>query len=135
MKNRWESVARRLAAIPVPATLFVLALGLFLWGALVVSPWFDGAAVISAFGHNRLAETLLGVIYMLIGGTRIVGVAFKCKRLMLGVPYGLMMGYLYLALLRINVVGWLPLTWLPLVICAVIAGICRLAILYGGKVE
>jgi hypothetical protein len=135
MKNRWVSVSRRLAAIPAPATLFVLALVLFVWGALVLTPWFSAPAVTAAFAGNHIYEGVIGGIYMLIGGTRLLGVIFKNKGMMLVAPYGLMMGYLFLALVRIEVVGFFPLTWVPIAACAIISGICRLAILYGGQVE
>jgi hypothetical protein len=68
---------------------------------------------------------------MILGGFRLVGAVMKSKKMMLAAPYGLMMGYLFLAMLRITVVGWTPVTWLPLIVCALIAGICRLALLYG----
>lgn len=114
--------------------MFVLALGLFVWGALVASPWFTGPADAVAF-KSPVYETVMGVIFMGIGGLRMVGVVTKSKRWMLAAPYGLMMGYLFLSLLRICAMGWFPLTWVPTFLCALIAGICRLAILYGGKVE
>lgn len=131
MKRRVFGAGKRLATIPVPATLFVLALGLFVWGAYVVTPWYTPAAPIDIAFNTRPAEIGLGIVYMFIGGIRIFGAVFKKKRLMLFGPYGMMMGYLFLAILRITVVGLTPLTWLPLITCAVISGICRLALLHG----
>lgn len=122
---------KRLASIPIPATLFVLGLGLFIWGAYVVTPWYVPAAPVSLAFDTRWTEVALGLLYMGLGGIRVAGSLTKNKTLMLMAPYGLMMGYLFLAILRIAVVGWIPFTWLPLVVCALISGICRLALLYG----
>jgi hypothetical protein len=135
ISKKWMGVARRLAAIPA-SILFVLALGLFLWGVYVVSPLFHpGPAIAVAFEHNVVAEHLAGLLYVAIGGLRMVGVMVKSKRLMLFAPYAVMMGYLFLALLEIDVVGWYPLTWVPLLVCALIAGFCRLALLYGADAK
>jgi hypothetical protein len=130
MFNKWNGVLRRLSTIPAPAVLFVLALGLFLWGAYVVSPFFQpGPAISVAFGNNRTAEYLFGFVYIAIGLLRMAGVAIGSKTILFAAPYALMMGYLFLAILEVDVVGWYPLTWVPLLICAIIGGICRLALL------
>lgn len=133
---KWKDLGARIAAIPVPAILFVLALGLFTWGAYTASPWnVPGVPLEKAFDNQGIYEVGLGIIYMIIGGLRIVGAFLKNKKMMLAAPFALMMGYLFLAILRITVVGWFPVTWLPLIVCSFISGICRLALLYGPNRE
>ena len=127
-----KRVLKHLAAIPVPAIMFVLALGLFLWGAYVVSPWYIGTAPVNyTFDHQRTYEIVLGAVYMVLGGARLYGVAFKRAWLAEIGPTLVMMGYLFLALLRIVVVGWTPVSWLPLLLLAIVAAICRLALSVG----
>lgn len=122
----------RLATVPVPAIMFVLALNLFVWGAYTASPWnVPSVPVAEAFDHRGIYEFILGLIYMVIGGIRATGYLLHSKKLLLAAPFAMMMGYLFLAILRIVVLGWFPVSWMPLVVCAVISGICRLALIHG----
>jgi hypothetical protein len=134
MISKWRGASKRLAAIPVPAILFALALGLFAWGILVVTSDYSPFGVSLVFG-NRWYRIGFGSAYITIGLWRMVGALLRSTRLLLVGPYLVMMAYLFLALLQIDVIGWYPFTWVPLGLCALIAGICRLSLLYGGDSE
>lgn len=135
MKIRWKGHGQRIAAIPVPATLFVLALGLFLMGAYIASPWNVPSTPVARTFHQEIAEVLFGCLYMLLGAMGWLGSLINSRRLTIISPYALMMGYTFLGLLRIIVAGWFPVTWLLLFMLAIIAGICRLALAHGPEVD
>lgn len=127
-----KGILTRVAAIPVPAILFVLGLGLFIMGAYLVSPWYvPSAPVNTTFDNQRSYEIGMGVLYVLLGGSNVLGMIFKNKWLKNFSATLIMMGYFFLVLLRIIVIGLIPLVWLPLLICALIAGICRLTLMLG----
>lgn len=118
-----KGIFKRLAAIPVPAILFVLALGLVVFGVGVMFPSNDILSPVS--------ETVWGLGYIALGVSRIAGVLLKKEWLTDISPTLIMMGYLFLAGTQLAVVGWTPIFWLPLLLCAMIAGICRLALSLG----
>jgi hypothetical protein len=126
-----NGVVRRLAAIPVPAILFILALGLVVFGGYLVSPFYVSTPVIILGLGSRVFEIAVGLAFLAVGLMRIIGTIQKNKKWMLAAPFGMMLSYLFLAILRIVTVGFIPLVWIPMLLCALIAGICRLALLYG----
>jgi hypothetical protein len=116
---------------PVEMAMFIYSLGVFLFALFILSPWYVGSPGGSIWLalHERIAELITGVIFIVVSlpGTMIPFVKKPnrekfAKRSALW----LFLCFLFLAILRVLIFGWLPATWIPLIILSLTSGGFRL---------
>lgn len=118
------------ARSPVESISFIISTGLFLYACYLVSPVYEGGyGTVMAASLQRGAEYGLGVFFILSSLPSIVGAfvkPLKRRRLLKSGTFGLFLSFFFLAFLRVAVFGWLPMTWIPLLLLSLTCGILRL---------
>lgn len=120
----------KVARSPVESIGFIISTGLFFYACYLLSPVYQSSyTVLAASGLQRGAEFALGFFFLLSSLPGLVSVFIpplkKQRTLKLG-TFGLFLSFLFLFILRIVVFGFLPLTWLPLLMISLTCGILRL---------
>lgn len=116
---------------PVEMTLFLYSLGLFLFALFLMSPFYVGSPGGSIWPviTGRPAEIGVGLLFL---GASLPGLIAPFRpepnrnRLESRAATMLFLSFLFLGILRILIFGWLPVTWLPLLIEALTCGGLRL---------
>lgn len=116
---------------PVEMVLFVYSFGLLLFALFLISPFYvaNAGSSIWQIVPERAAEMVVGLLFFLVSlpGT-IAPFQKKTKRVATTKKAALCMfsAFLFLAILRILIYGWLPATWLPLLMISLTSGGLRL---------
>lgn len=115
---------------PVEAVIAVFSLGLMVYALFVLSPFYhaDLGNSIAASLPARWQEMLLGSFFL---STSIPGLIAPFNRKVPNVflewgTMGMFMSFLFLTIVRIALYGWIPFTWLTLLVISVASGILRI---------
>lgn len=115
---------------PVEAVVFVFALGLAFFAAFLLSPFYHNGIgnTVAASLPARWQEQGLASFFIV---TSIPGLVAPFNKKIPNVwlewgTMGMFMSFLFLFLLRVTLYGWIPFTWLPLLIISIASGILRI---------
>lgn len=116
----------RLFRNPVEGVIFIFSSGLFGYALYVLSPWYQQkyTTAVSA-GLNSTAEIALAIFFALTTLPGLIAPFMRKdqreKSLKLA-TFAIFVSFLFLFILRIAILGWLPVTWLPLVMISLASG-------------
>lgn len=118
------------ARSPVESISFVISTGLLFYALYLVSPAYEGGyGTVMAESLQRGTEYGLGVFFILCSLPGILSVfipPLKRQRMIKTGTFGLFLSFLFLTALRIAVFGWIPMSWIPLLLLSLTCGILRL---------
>lgn len=111
---------------PVEGIVFIFSAGLCFYACYLLSPWYnvDYPTAISAGLKNGL-EAFLAIFFLV---TSLPGLAApfmrsaRRQRSLKIASFGVFVSFLFLFILRIAIFGWIPLTWLPLIMISLASG-------------
>ncbi len=116
--SRFVEVVRNAAEKPIEAIQVIVAITVFILALWVASPIYvptsSSSAVAIAFSNNILQKALIGLVIGLPPLPIILSLFFKRFNTVswyIRSTQGMFICLLFLTLLRVLVVGWLPLTW------------------------
>lgn len=133
MSEKGYSVFRKIQKEPVNAIVALVAVGFFIFGLYVASPFYvadSSAALSQAFAGNDLQRSIVGFLFFVIPSSPIILGFFK--RRFFTPPWtlystlGMFVGMLFLTILRWVTLGFFPLTWVFGFILAFVLAICYL---------
>ena len=114
------------AKSPVEGVIHIFSTGLLLYASYLLSPWYEPNYVTAvSAGLQNNAEVGLAILYVVCSAPGIIAPFFKNKTrttLLKLASFGVFLSFLFLAVLRITLLGWLPLTWLPPVMISLASG-------------
>jgi hypothetical protein len=103
---------------PVEGVIGIFSFGLLFYAVYLVSPWYHAGYNVATAGLQRNAEYVFGAFMIL---TAIPGLIapfvneFKRGRLLYTATTGVFLSFLFLTILRILLFGFIPFTWLPII--------------------
>lgn len=113
---------------PVEGVVFIFSTGLFSYAMYVLSPLYQSSAssgsVVSA-GLNSTAQIVLGVFFALTTLPGLLAPFMRSERRerSLGIAtFTIFLSFLFLFILRVALFGWLPWTWMPLILISLASG-------------
>lgn len=117
---------------PVESVIFVISLALTIIALNIIAPWYvisaEAASTVAAEVPGRLPEIGLALFFLI---TSIPGLIAPFNREVPNVwlewgTMGLFMSFLFMAILRVVVYGWFPLTWVTILAISISSGLLRL---------
>lgn len=116
----------RAAGSPVEGVTMIFSAGLFSYACYLFSPWYHSQTqtAVSA-GLQPTAETLLGVFFFLTTLPGLVAPFIREERRERSLKlatFSIFVSFLFLTILRVAVFGWLPVTWLPMILISLASG-------------
>lgn len=110
--------------------LFVYSLGLFCFSCYILGPWYVQAGTpLSISLNQRIVEYVVGVIFILSSMPGMMAPVLDNEKRRKALKLSsvlLFLIFLFLAIIRILITGFIPLTWVPLLLIALTAGGLRL---------
>lgn len=107
-----------IAKNPVEAIIFVFSAGFFLYFLYFISPFYEAQYVtpLSLSLTQRSQEYIFGSLFLVSTTPGIVSPFLKNNRYLKFSATMIMIQSMFLAVLRIMVIGWVPVTWMPLIL-------------------
>lgn len=107
-----------IAKNPVEAIIFVFSAGFFLYFLYFISPFYEAQYVtpLSLSLAQRSQEYIFGSVFLVSAVPGVVSPFLHNNRYLKFSATMVMIQALFLAVIRIMVIGWVPVTWLPLLL-------------------
>lgn len=117
----------RLFRNPIEGIVFILSTGLFSYAVYLLSPFYVAtyATAVSAGLATGGPATALALFFAL---TTIPGLIApfmrkeRRERSLSLASFGIFVSFLFLFILRVIIFGWVPWTWLPLILISLVSG-------------
>lgn len=115
---------------PVEGVIVIFSTGLFAYALYLLSPWYQAnySTAISA-GLQGNAETALAVFFAIATLPGLFAPFMRVERRERSLKlatFSVFLSFLFLFILRIVIFGWLPWSWLPLIMISLASGYLHL---------
>lgn len=117
---------------PIETMQSLFSFGILMLGLYLTSPWYQAGenTPVGVSLTQRSAEIFLGLCFVAISyfGLRAIGLRDRDarERYYKLASFGTFLGFLFLVVLRLITIGFVPFTWVPTLLVSLASGLIRL---------
>jgi len=132
-----ESAGRTIKAArkdPIYLIAVIIAVGLLIFGIYVIGPWYvgGGATAVGSVFDTEISRFILGLGYITPPVMTFIGAKKRGRWATMGI-FGSSAACIFIAVLRIVTIGWIPFVWLFPLVMGLVAGVCYLVVSLGDE--
>lgn len=127
MKSQMGRALKALRS-PVEGVVWIYSTGLFLYACYVASPFYStGTGSVVSTGLPRIAAYVLALVFALAALPGLIAPLLSDRtRALKLTTFGVFLAFMFLTILRIVIVGWIPVTWFPTLLVSLTSGYLHL---------
>lgn len=125
-----SQMGRSLKALrsPVEGIVWIYSTGLFFYACFLASPFYaTGTGSVVSAGLPRMASYVLAGVFILASLPGMIAPFLANKtRALKFTTFGIFLAFMFLTILRVVIVGWIPVTWFPTLLVSLTSGYLHL---------
>lgn len=126
MKSQMGQALKALRS-PVEGVLWIYSTGLFLYACYLASPLYNMAGSVVSSSLSPPGMYGLAVLFMIVSLPGIIAPLLKNRTKALKfATFGIFLAFLFLVILRVTLVGWVPVLWFPQLLVSLTSGYLHL---------
>lgn len=103
--------------------VWIYSTGLFLYACYLASPIYTGSGSVVSSGLSNIAIYVLSFVFAIISLPGVIAPFMKNRtRALKFTTFGIFLAFLFLCILRIVLVGWVPVIWFPQLLVSLTSG-------------